>query len=418
MPKTVIKNITARQILDSRGDPTVEVAVEAGSARGVFGVPSGASKGSHEALELRDGGDLYSGLGVGKAVENVNQIIAKKLKGKDIFAQDKLDKIMIDLDGTKNKSKLGANAILGVSGAICKAAAKVKKQPLYKYIGSLNKNKKFSLPKPMFVTIEGGLHGDTNLNVQEFMVVPTAGTIAESVRVASEIFNSLKKVLRAKKLDSDLGNEGAYSPEVESNQQALELITAAAGLKGYEKGKDYNLALDVAASDLYEERDKQYVLSADQTSLSAERLVSLLKEWADKYSIIAIEDPLDEEDWEGWSAMRKRLSDSLLVVGDDLFVTQAERLKKGIKLNAANAIIIKPNQVGTITESLATVKLAQDHNLKIIPSHRSGETNDDFIADFAVGVGADYVKFGSVARGERIAKYNRLLAIEEELKQK
>ncbi|MDP4001143.1 MAG: phosphopyruvate hydratase [bacterium] len=416
MPKALIKNITARQILDSRGIPAVEVTVEVGSHKGVFGVPSGASKGSHEALELRDGGEAFGGLGVSKAVENANEIIAKKLKGKNVFDQEKIDKILIDLDGTNNKRKLGANAVLGVSGAVCKAAAKAKKQPLYKYIGHLHNNKKFRLPRPMFVTIEGGLHGDTNIDLQEFMVVPNKDSISEAVRVASEIFSALKKVLKTKALDTDLGNEGAYSPQVESNQQALELISQAASLAGYTKSIDYDLALDVAATDFYEKKDKQYVLSADHTSLSAERLTSLLKEWADKYSIISIEDPMDEEDWDNWKEVYKRLGEKVLIVGDDLFVTQVDRIKKGIKLKAANATIIKPNQVGTITETLAATKLAQENGMKIIPSHRAGETNDDFIADFAVGVGADYIKAGSVARGERIAKYNRLMAIEQELK--
>lgn len=425
MPKVAIKNIVARQILDSRGNPTVEVTVQAGTAKGTFGVPSGASTGSAEALEMRDGGKKFCGLGVERAVSHVNQVLAKEIKGMDVFGQKAIDQLMIELDGTANKKHLGANAILGVSGAVVKAAAAVKKVPVYRYIGLLHKSagggpasggKKASrIPKPMFNVFNGGLHGDTNLNIQEFMLVPQGILASENIRMGSEIFHSLGKILRTRSLGTNLGNEGGYSPKVESNKQALDLIAEAVQDAGYSLGKDVKLALDVAASELYQEHDQQYVLSADNTSLSSERFVSLLKEWAEKYQIMSIEDGLAEEDWEGWQMMSQRMDKHLMLVGDDLFATQAMRLKKGIEAGAANAILIKPNQVGTITETLETVALAQKNKYKVIASHRSGETTDDFIADFAVGIGADFLKAGSVARGERVVKYNRLMEIEQEL---
>jgi enolase len=416
MPNIPIKNISARWILDSRGNPTVEVIVEAGTAKGVFGVPSGASTGSHEALELRDGGAAFGGLGVTQAVKNVNTVIAKNIRGMNVFDQEKIDKTLIDLDGTDNKRKLGANAILGVSGAVCKAAAAAKKVPVYKYVALLHKKRQWKLPKIMVNVINGGAHGDTNLDIQEFMLVPRRDSVTESVQIASEIFHHLASVLKGRRLGINLGNEGGYSPLVESNRQALEFLDEAIQDAGYVLGKDVSLALDVAASGLFKPSDNQYVLSADHASLSAERLVSLLKEWAEKYSIISIEDALAEEDWESWASMKHRLGDDLMLVGDDLFVSQSPRLKKGIDMKTANAIIIKPNQVGTIIEALETVALAQKNGYKVVASHRSGETTDDFIADFAVGIGADYIKAGSVARGERTAKYNRLMEIEGELK--
>lgn len=417
MSNTPIKNISARWILDSRGNPTVEVTVEAGTARGIFGVPSGASTGSHEALELRDGGKAFGGLGVTQAVKNVNTVIAKNIRGMNVFDQEKIDRVLIELDGTANKSKLGANAILGVSGAVCKAAAAVKKVPIYKYVALLHKNKNgWRIPKPIMVFIEGGRHSDSNLNMQEFSIVPKRDSIIEGLRVASEVFQSLGKVLKAKKLGSNIGFEGAYSVHVESNRQALDLIAEGVKAAGYALGKDIDIVLDVAASEFYQPDDQQYVLAADHTSLSSERLTSLLKEWVSAYSIIGIEDGLAQDDWDGWMAMQQRLGDGIMIIGDDLFVTQKQRLQKGIDEHVGNAIIIKPNQVGTITETLETVKLAQANQYKIVVSHRGDETNDDFLADFAVGVGAEYIKSGSVDRGERVAKYNRLMEIEEEIK--
>lgn len=417
MPKIPIKNIVARQILDSRGNPTVEVTVEVGSAKGVFGVPSGASTGSAEAVELRDGGSKFGGLGVEKAVINVNYTIAKKLKGMNVFDQKKIDQTLIDLDGTPNKSKLGANAILGVSGAVLKAAAAAKKVSVYKYVALLHKNKKgWKMPKPMFNLINGGAHGDTNLNIQEVVLVPRVDSVTESVRIASEVFHKLGEVLKSKGLGINVGFEGGYSPLVESNRQVFEFFENAIKEAGYTLGKEVSLGIDAAATEFYQKNDKQYVLSVDHASLSAERLVSLYKEWAEKYSIISIEDGLAEEDWEGWQMMQQRLGEDLILVGDDLFATQKTRLQKGIDLKVANGIIIKPNQVGTITETLETVALAQKNGYKVFAKHRSAETTDDFIADFAVGIGADYIMAGSVARGERVVKYNRLMEIESEIK--
>lgn len=415
MPHTPIKQIYARQILDSRGNPTVEVTVETAKGSGTFGVPSGASTGSSEAFELRDGGKDFGGKGVMNAIANVNKIIAKNIRGMDVFDQKDIDRALMELDGTPNKKNLGANAILGVSGAVMKAAAVAKKVPLYKYVALVHKKKGWKIPHAMFNVINGGQHGDTNLDIQEFMIVPKYDSISKSVQIASEVFHVLGEFLKARRLNTNLGNEGGYSPTVESNVQALELISNAIKNAGYEIGKDISLALDVAASGIFKKEEKQYVLSADRTSLSAERMVSLLKEWADKYSISYIEDGLDEEDWEGWRMMGQRIN-NVALSGDDLFTTQVARLRKGIEIGAGNAIIIKPNQVGTITETLQTVALAQKNKYKIIAAHRSGETTDDFIADFAVGIGADFIKAGSVARGERVAKYNRLMEIESELK--
>ncbi len=414
MPKIAIKSVLARQILDSRGLPTLEVHVEFSKGVGVFGVPSGTSTGKAEALELRDGGKEFLGQGVSRAVEHVNNLLAKRVKGMDVMNQQKLDEVLLDLDGTPNKSRLGANALLGVSAAACKAAAIASKLPLYKYVAKLHGQQRVFLPQPMFNVINGGKHGDSNLDIQEIMLVPKAPSFAKQLELAVEVFHHLKKVLKLHRLDSDLGNEGGYSPNWESNQQALNLIMVAVKQAGLER--EMQLALDAAASEFYSPDERQYILSADHTSLNSERLVSLYNQWVEQYPLVSIEDGLAEEDWSGWQAMQKRLGEKLLLVGDDLFVTQKPRLQKGIEAHVGNAIIIKPNQVGTITETLETVKLAQAQGYKTIASHRSGETNDDFIADFAVGISADYLKAGSVARGERVAKWNRLLAIEEELK--
>ena len=316
----------------------------------------------------------------------------------------------------QNKSNWGANAILGVSGAVCKAAADSKNLSLYKYVGALSSIRNFFLPQPMINVINGGQHGDTNLDIQEFMLVPTGRTFSDLMEKAIMIFHRLKEVLRVHNFDTDLGNEGGYSPDWESNRQVFEMLTEAIKKSDMALGKDINLALDVAATNLFKKDDKQYVLNADRTSLSAERLVSLYKEWVEKYKIVSIEDGLAEEDWAGWQMMKERLPKNLMIVGDDLFATQVERLNKGIELKVGNAVIIKPNQVGTITEALETVKTAHRNKYKVIASHRSGETNDDFIADFAVGIGAQFIKAGSVARGERVSKYNRLLEIETELR--
>lgn len=415
MPKLPIKKVTARMILDSRTNPTLEVTVETAKSKGVFGVPSGASTGSFEAFELRDGGSKFLGKGVNIAIRNVNEVIGRAIKGFDVFNQKKLDDFIINLDGTPNKKRLGANAILGVSGAVVKSAAQAKKQPVYKHVSFLHKNKKIKLPRPMFNVINGGLHADNNLDIQEFMLVPLFDSPAENVKIAAEIFLFLKKVLESRNLSINVGDEGGFSPKVESNRAGLDMIKEAVGMAGYELGKDLDLALDSSANNFFKANENQYVLSADNTSLSAERLVSLYKEWAKAYSIFSIEDGLSEEDWDGWKSMQDRLGQDLMLAGDDLFVTNKQRLQKGIDLGVANAIIIKPNQVGTISETLETVKLAQDNRYRIIASHRSGETTDDFITDFAVGIGADFLKAGSVTRGERVVKYNRLTQIESEL---
>lgn len=412
MAKIPIKNIFARQILDSRGNPTLEVTVVA-KAQATFGVPSGASTGRAEVVEMRDGGDRFFGLGVSKAVRNVNETIAKRLKGMDVLDQKKVDEALLELDGTSDKSNLGGNALIGVSGAVCKAAAASRNMSVYEYVAALRKNKKYKLPRPMFNVINGGAHGDTNLNIQEFMLVPNAKTFSENLEMASETFQSLRKTLKLHRLDTDLGNEGGYAPNWESNEQPLRLIMEA--VSQTKTSAKMELAMDAAADQFFNSRDNEYVLNADHTALSSERLVSLYKQWIEKYPIISVEDGLNEDDWQGWKAMQTRLAGKVMLVGDDLFVTQVKRLKKGIEMGVANAILIKPNQVGTITETLAAVVMAQKYNYKVICSHRSGETNDDFIADFAVGVGADFIKAGSVARGERVAKYNRLLKIEQEL---
>lgn len=391
----------------------MEVVAETSKGFRVFGVPSGASTGSHEALELRDGGKSYLGMGVSRAVANVNDILSKKIKGMDVLAQNKIDQALVELDGTLNKSRFGANAILGVSGAVCKAAAQAKKMPVYEYVASLHKHKHLKVPQPSVLVIEGGAHGDTNLDIQEFMLLPRGKTMWEKLEIAAEVFQTLRKVLKLHRLDTDLGNEGGYAPNWESNQQAFTLIMEA--IKQAERINQVEIAIDAAASEFYNPNEQQYVLKADRTSLNSERTVSLYNQWIQEFPIISIEDGLSEEDWEGWASMHERLGHKIILVADDLTVTQEARLQKAISLGVANAIIIKPNQVGTITETLRTVRLAQEHKYKIIASHRAGETNDDFIADFAVGIGADFIKAGSVARGERVAKWNRLLAIEEEL---
>lgn len=389
----------------------MEVLAQTSKGSGVFGVPGGISTGQSEAWELRDGGTKFWGLGVLKAVANVNDILAKKIKGMDVYAQKRIDQALCELDGTENKSRLGANAILGISGAVCKAAAAAKQVPVYKYVAMLHKSRKLRLPQPSVLVIEGGAHGDTNLDIQEFMLLPQGSSVREKLEIAAEIFQTLRKILKLHRLDTDLGFEGGFAPSWESNQQVFALIWEAIKQTGHK----VQLAIDAAASEFYNRHERQYVLKADHTSLSAERLVSLYNQWIGQYPLVLIEDGLAEEDWDGWRSMQQRLGDKIILVGDDLFTTQKSRLKKGVEAGVANAIIIKPNQVGTVSETLETVALAQKHNYKVAAKHRSGETNDDFIADFAVGIGADYLMAGSVARGERVAKWNRLLAIEEEL---
>ncbi len=414
-----IKNIIAREILDSRGNPTVETKVVLTNGTvAKASVPSGASTGVHEAWELRDGGKRYHGKGVLKAVKNVNTEIFKALKGEDVYKQEKIDHIMIDLDGTENKKRLGANAILSVSLACARAGASSQKQELYKYIAKRYKlDSNFKMPTPAFNIFNGGAHADTNLDFQEFMIIPLKRiSFAEKVRKGAEVFHELGHVLKDAGMDTDVGNEGGYAPDIFSTIQALELIMAAIVNVGYEPGKEFGLGTDVGSSELYDEKTKKYIFKLDKATFTSDDLIGLYNEWFRKFPFVSIEDGLGEDDWEGWRELNKELGKELLLIGDDLFTTNINRLRKGLKEKAANAILIKPNQVGTLTETIECIRLAKRHNYKLMASHRSGETCDDFIADLAVAVGAEYIKAGSLSRGERLAKYNRLLEIEEDLK--
>lgn len=415
-----IKNIISREILDSRGDPTLEtrVILENGVSA-ISGVPSGASTGIHEAWELRDGDKKrYGGKGVLNAVKNVTTTINDALAGKEISNQEEIDREMIKLDGTKNKNKLGANAILSVSLACARAASIDSGLELYEYLAKIYKfGKKFTLPTPSFNIFNGGKHADTNLDFQEFMILPLKKTsFAEKVRMGSEIFHELGHVLKEAGMDTDVGNEGGYAPDIHSSIQAVEFIISAMLNAGYEPGRDIGLGIDVGSSGLYDQDKKKYIFKLDQAAFANNTLIGLYYEWFRKYPIISIEDGLAEDDWEGWRELTKVLGQEMLLIGDDLFVTNIERLRQGLKEKVANAILIKPNQVGTLSETMECIKLAQKHNYKIMVSHRSGETTDDFISDLAVAIGAEFIKAGSLSRGERVAKYNRLMAIEANLK--
>ncbi|MDD3711073.1 MAG: phosphopyruvate hydratase [Patescibacteria group bacterium] len=417
-----IVKIIGREILDSRGNPTIEAKVFL--ENGLWAksaVPSGASTGVHEAHELRDGDvKRYRGLGVLKAVNNINVHLAKVLIGESVFNQEKIDKKMIKLDGTDNKSKLGANAILAVSMAVCRAGALASNQELYQYLASSFgfKNNDFKLPTPSFNIFNGGKHADTNLDFQEFMVVPNINisSFSEKLRMGSEIFHELSKVLKENNLDIDVGNEGGYAPNVDSTIDAINYISLASSRAGYQMGRDVFMGTDVGSSELYDDKKKEYIFSLDNSSLKAYDLITLYHDWVNKYNFMFIEDGLAEDDWDSWKIMTKELGDKIMLIGDDLFVTNKDRLKMGIKNKVANTILIKPNQVGSISETMETIKLAKDNNYKLMISHRSGETCDDFIADLAVAVSAEFIKSGSLCRGERLAKYNRLLEIEENLK--
>ena len=406
----LIKDIKAREILDSRGNPTVEVDVIL--ENGILGraeVPSGASTGEREALEMRDN-DIkrFNGKGVLNAVKNVNEIIRPAVIGMDAFNQRFVDQKIIKLDGTKTKSKLGANAILGVSMACLKAAAKAKKLPLYKYVGDGE-----NLPVPMMNILNGGCHADNKLDFQEFMIIPQRDTIKERIRVGSEVFHALKSVLNEKGLSTGVGDEGGFAPDLDSNTEGFELIMDAIKKAGYIPGRDVKLAIDVAASEFYS--NGKYNLEGENRILTTDELIEFYKELVDKYPIISIEDPVDENDWEGFVKITKELGDRVQLVGDDLFVTNKECLQKGIDLGAGNAILLKVNQIGTITETLDTIKLAKENGYKTIISHRSGETEDTTIADLAVGLNLGQIKTGSMSRTDRICKYNQLIRIEEEL---
>ena len=428
-----ITKICGREILDSRGNPTVEVEVFLSNGiSAVAAVPSGASTGKFEALELRDG-DMkrYGGLGVLKAVENVNTKIQEALIGKDVFEQLAIDEIMLELDGTDNKSNLGANAILGVSLAVCQAAAKTKNIPLYKYINEISKIKgKPKLPVPMFNVLNGGMHSDSGLSIQEFKIIPTGiKKFSEQLRAGSEIFHTLKKIIEAANQSSGVGDEGGFSPKLESNTQALEIINQAIIKSNYKLGTQINLGIDAAASNFYNEEEKHYTLKPEGANLERERLVAMYREWIDKYHVVSVEDGLAEDDWQGWAMMTEKIAkkpilegivknilSQNLLIGDDLLVTNVKRVERAIKEKACNAVLIKVNQIGTLSETLDCIRLAKRNNMKVMISHRSGETTDDFIADLAVGTAAEFIKSGSLSRGERLCKYNRLMKIEEEIK--
>lgn len=431
MPK--INKIYAREILDSRGNPTVEVEVFLDNGiSAVAAVPSGASTGKFEALELRDGDEKrYGGLGVIKAVENVNTKIQKKLVGKDALDQFEIDKMMLELDGTENKSNLGANAILGVSLAVCKAAAKSEEMPLYRYINKIAKSgEKMKIPVPMFNVLNGGKHSDSGLSIQEFKIIPTGiKKFSEQLRAGSEIFHTLKKIIEDAHQSSGVGDEGGFSPKLESNTQALEIINQAIIKSGYELGSQINLGIDAAASNFYDENEEHYTLKPEGVHLERERLIAMYREWIDKFHVVSVEDGLAEDDWQGWAIMTdkiakkpilegiaKNILKQNLLIGDDLLVTNVKRVERAIKEKACNAVLIKVNQIGTLSETLDCIHLAKKNKMKIMISHRSGETMDDFIADLAVGTSAEFIKSGSLSRGERLCKYNRLMKIEEEIK--
>jgi len=418
---TKIKQVVGREILDSRGNPTVEakVILENGFWAKAS-VPSGASTGVHEAYELRDGDKKrYGGKGVLKAVKNINGPLAKILIGQDVLQQEALDKKMIKLDGTKNKKKLGANAILALSLAIARAAALTKNQELYEYLAeTYSFSNKYKLPSPSFNIFNGGAHADTNLDFQEFMIVPNPSikSFSEKLRMGAEIFHQLAKVLKENGLGTNVGNEGGYSDNVKTSHEVLDHIVLAGKKLGYNIGKDFFLGTDVGSSELYDEKKKKYLFKLDGSSLSSEELTDLYVAWFKKYKMLFVEDGLAEDDWSGWKMLTEKLGKKVILIGDDLFTTNTERLKFGIKNKVANAVLIKPNQVGSVSETMATIKMAKENGYKLMISHRSGETSDDFIADLAVAVSADFIKSGSTSRGERLAKYNRLLEIEENLK--
>ena len=404
-----IQNIKAREVLDSRGNPTVEVDVIL--ENGILGraiVPSGVSTGSREALELRDNDSKYNGKGVLKAVNNVNTIIREKLISMDAMNQKLIDKTLIELDGTENKSKLGANAILGVSMATLKAASLASGKSLYRYVGDGT-----TLPIPMMNILNGGVHADNNLDFQEFMIIPNDYTFKERLRIGSEVFHTLKQVLKEKGYNTNVGDEGGFAPNLKSNKEALDIIVEASKRANYTPGVDVNIALDIAASELYE--DGMYNLKGENKKLNTNELIEFYQELCSNYPIISIEDPVDENDWEGFKLITNKLGDKIQLVGDDLFVTNKKYLKYGIEHKAGNAILLKVNQIGTITETLETIELAKKNGYKTIISHRSGETEDTIIADLAVGLNLGQIKTGSLSRTDRVCKYNQLLRIEEEL---
>lgn len=410
---SIIVDVYAREILDSRGNPTVEVDVllEDGTL-GRAAVPSGASTGAYEAVELRDDDqERYGGKGVLNAVDNVNTIIAPEILGMDALDQAGIDLVMIDLDGTENKGKLGANAILGVSLATARAAANYSGMPLYQYIGGVNARE---LPVPMMNILNGGQHADNNVDIQEFMILPVgAPTFADAYRMGAEVYHSLKKVLKGKGLATAVGDEGGFAPDLPSNEAALEVIIEAIQTAGYQAGKDIYLALDVAATELYQEG--KYVFTSTGQEMTSDDMIDFYQRLVEQYPIISIEDGLAEDDWDGWIKLTKKLGSKVQIVGDDLFVTNTSRLATGIEKNAANSILVKVNQIGTLTETLNTIEMAKRAGYTCVVSHRSGETEDSFISDLVVATNAGQIKSGAPARTDRVVKYNQLLRIEEEL---
>jgi enolase len=413
---SLIESIHARQILDSRGNPTIEVDVVTESgAHGRAAVPSGASTGSHEAVELRDGDkSVFLGKGVLKAVENVNTTIASELIGFSIYDQSLLDKIMIELDGTANKAKLGANAILGTSLAIARAAAMEAGLPLYRYIGGVNAN---TLPVPMMNILNGGSHADNSIDFQEFMVMPVkADTFSEALRMGTEIFHTLKKVLHDAGLSTNVGDEGGFAPNIKSNEEAIEIVLKAIEKAGFKPGEDVFIAMDAASSEFYDAKTDKYTFKkSDNKSLSSAEMVDYWATWAAKYPIISIEDGMAEDDWKGWKGLTDKVGKKIQLVGDDLFVTNVTRLQDGIDQGVANSILVKVNQIGSLTETINAVNLAKQNAYKSVMSHRSGETEDSTIADLAVALNTGQIKTGSASRSDRMAKYNQLIRIEEEL---
>jgi len=409
---TTIIDVFAREILDSRGNPTVEVDVvlEDGSL-GRAAVPSGASTGAHEAVELRDGGDRYMGKGVQDAVDNVNEVIAAEIVGFDAMDQVEIDNTMLELDGTENKGKLGANAILGVSMAVAKAAALASGNYLFKYLGGVNAK---TLPTPMMNILNGGEHADNNVDIQEFMIMPVGATsFSGALQMCAEIYHNLKKVLQDKGLNTGIGDEGGFAPDLSSNEEAIEVIITATEKAGYKAGDDIMIAIDVAATELY--KDNKYVLAGEGKELTSEEMVDFYVDLVEKYPIISIEDGLDEDDWDGWKVLTEKLGKKVQLVGDDLFVTNTKRLSRGINEGISNSILIKVNQIGSLTETIEAIEMAKKAGFTAVVSHRSGETEDVTIADLVVAMNAGQIKTGAPARSERVAKYNQLLRIEEAL---
>ena len=418
----LIRDIFAREILDSRGNPTIEAEVLAGeNIVGRAAVPSGASTGKYEAVELRDQEERYGGKGVERAVENVNSCLAKAVIGMNVFDQQEIDRALCKADGTENKSNLGANAILGVSMAAARAAAKGLNIPLYRYLGGVQAKK---MPVPMMNILNGGVHADNPLDIQEFMIVPVRETsFRERLRICAEIYHMLRAVLKGKGLQTGVGDEGGFAPELADTKEALRTIRDAAERAGYRMGRDIMIALDVAASELYIEEKGGYIFAGEGKKgepvvRTTEEMISYYEELVEEFPIFSIEDPLDEEDWDGWKKLTKKIGNRVQLVGDDLFVTNAQRLRKGIELGAANAILIKVNQIGTLSETFETIKTAQEAGYNVIVSHRSGETEDTIIADIAVAFNTGQIKTGAPCRSERVAKYNRLLRIEEQIGEK